>query len=231
MNKAIVTGASSGIGREISKKLLILGYEVYGIGRNFTDKIDHPFFHEVVCDLLDDKAFEESVGCIPSDDLKLLVNNAGCAYYGLHETIKKEQIQEMVRLNLEVPMILSQRYIRTLRKNQGTIINISSISGTHSAPHGAAYAATKAALISFSKSLFDENRKHGMKVTCIVPDMTNTNLYRNADFEADTEYGCSIEAEDIACIVEDILKQKDGIVVSEITVRPQFHRLKRKSKE
>ena len=231
MTKAIVTGASSGIGLKITKMLLEHGYEVYGIGRKFVDEINHPLFHKIVCNLLDEDALKKCIEMIPTKEITLLVNNAGCAYYGMHETIKKDQIKEMVRLNLEIPMILTQQYIRSLRDNKGTIINIASISGTHAAPHGASYAATKAGLISFSRSLFEENRKHGMKVTCIIPDMTDTNLYRNADFEADKDFGCCIEPEDIAMIIEEIIEKKDGIVVTEITVQPQYHRIKKKIKE
>ncbi len=228
MNQAIVTGASSGIGKAITKQLLADGYEVFGIGRNFTDKIEHDYFHEIQCDLLDEIAFENCLKQLPTKDLKVLINNAGCAYYGMHETIQKEQIKEMVRLNLEVPLLFAQHFTRTLRGNKGTLINIASISGTHAAPHGASYASTKAALISFSRSLFEENRKHGMKVICIIPDMTVTNLYRNANFEAEETEGCSILPEDIASVVSNALKQKEGIVMSEIIIQPQFHRIHKK---
>lgn len=228
MSIAIVTGASSGIGLSITKQLLKDGYEVFGIGRNFIEKINDHNFHEIQCDLLDEKAFNHCLKQLPQKDINVLINNAGCAYYGMHETIQKDHIKEMVHLNLEIPMILAQHYIRSLRENKGTIINIASISGTHAAPHGASYAATKAALISFSRSLFEENRKHGMKVTCIIPDMTSTNLYRNADFEAEKTYGCSLLPEDVADVVSNVLKQKDGIVVSEITLQPQYHRIHKK---
>ena len=228
MSIAIVTGASSGIGLSITKQLLKDGYEVFGIGRNFIEKINNPKFHEIQCDLLDEKSLNDCLKQIPQKDINVLINNAGCAYYGMHETIQKEHIKEMTRLNLEIPMILAQHYIRTLRENKGTIINIASISGTHAAAHGASYGATKAALISFSRSLFEENRKHGMKVTCIIPDMTLTNLYRNADFEAEEAYGCSLLPEDVADVVSNVLKQKDGIVVSEITLQPQYRRIHKK---
>ncbi len=227
MSIAIVTGASSGIGLSIAKQLICDGYEVFGIGRNFIEKIENHNFHEIQCDLLDEKAFDQCLKQLPQN-IHVLINNAGCAYYGMHETIQKDHIKEMVRLNLEIPMILAQHYTRSLRENKGTMINIASISGTHTATHGAAYAASKAALISFSRSLFEENRKHGMKVTCMIPDMTITNLYRNADFEAEESYGCSLLPEDVAEAVSNVLKQKDGIVVSEITLQPQYHRIHRK---
>lgn len=228
MKCAIVTGASSGIGEAISKMLLTKGFEVYGIGRNFQGNIDSNKFHEVICDLLDTNKTMQILNTLPLKEVDLLINNAGCAYYGLHESLKKENISEMVRVNLEAPMIITNHLLRYIRENKGTIINIASISGTHSAAHAVAYAATKAGLISFSNSLFEEVRKHDVKVTCIIPDMTNTNLYRNADFECDTNEGCYLDVEDITRVVEEVLDTRSGVVMNEIIIRPQYNRIKKK---
>lgn len=227
VNKAIVTGASSGIGKAIVDILISHGYEVYGIGRHFENVNASTLFHPIVLDLLDEKEADKVLKTIPVKDLQVLINNAGCAYYGLHENIKREHIQEMVRLNLEVPMELSRRYLKVLRENRGDIINIASVSGMHEAAHGASYGASKAGLIAFSKSLFAEERKHGVRVMCVIPDMTDTNLYRNADFEADTNDGCCLMKEDVAEIVCDMIFHKN-FVTSEIVIQPQFHRIHKK---
>lgn len=224
MKTAIVTGASSGIGKAIAEVLVKNGYEVYGIGRNFTEGVR---FHAVVCDLLDEKQYQAMMHSLPRE-IDVLVNNAGCAYYGMHETMSDAKIHVMIKLNLEIPERMSQHYIRTLRLRQGMIINVASITGTHPSPHAACYASTKAALISFSNSIFEENRKHGVKVTCLIPDMTETNLYRNADFQADESDGCCLYPVDIANVVEQILSQRSGIVAKEIIIQPQFHRIQKK---
>ena len=122
-------------------------------------------FHPIVCDLLDTKKLQSVVAALQKEwkqekrTFSLLVNNAGTAYYGLHEELRPEGISEMVRVNLEVPMLLTQQLLRTLKQNHGTIINISSVTAIGSNPHGVAYGATKAGLLSFSRSLFDEARK------------------------------------------------------------------------
>lgn len=224
MKTAIVTGASSGIGKAIAEVLVKNGYEVYGIGRNFTEDVR---FHAIVCDLLDEKQYQAMMLSLPKE-IDVLVNNAGCAYYGMHETISDARIHEMIKLNLEIPERMSQHYIRALRLRQGLMINVASITGTHPAPHAACYASTKAAMISFSNSIFEENRKHGVKVTCLIPDMTETNLYRNADFKADENDGCCLYPMDIANVVEQILSQRNGIVAKEIIIQPQFHRIQKK---
>ena len=224
MKTAIVTGASSGIGKAIAEVLVKNGYEVYGIGRNFTEDVR---FHAIVCDLLDEKQYQAMMLSLPKE-IDVLVNNAGCAYYGMHETISDARIHEMIKLNLEIPERMSQHYIRALRLRQGLMINVASITGTHPSPHAACYASTKAAMNSFSNSIFEENRKHGVKVTCLIPDMTETNLYRNADFKADENDGCCLYPMDIANVVEQILSQRNGIVAKEIIIQPQFHRIQKK---
>lgn len=275
---ALVTGASSGIGRAISARLLALGYEVYGIGRQFPAELPEASvnaadlsagtrpqaplapeadaaagtptnpsaseiaaaagspaaFHPIVCDLLDTKKLQSVVAALQKEwkqekrTFALLVNNAGTAYYGLHEELRPEGISEMVRVNLEVPMLLTQQLLRTLKQNHGTIINISSVTAIGSNPHGVAYGATKAGLLSFSRSLFDEARKYGVRVTAILPDMTDTELYRHADFTADPAMDAHLEAEDVADAVEYALTTRAGTCIPEIILRPQLHRIKKK---
>lgn len=226
---AIVTGASSGIGLEISRMLCRLGYEVFGIGRNFNTECTNPKFHKVICDLLDTETLHDTIQKIASQNhVTVLVNNAGAAYYGLHEEFNAKKIQQMVRTNLEAPMLLTCWLLRELKKNKGYIINLSSVTAAGANPHGCAYGATKAGLSSFSHSLFDEARKYGVKVVTISPDMTKTNLYRNADFDVGEEAESYLLPEEVAKALEYVLSQRDGLVISDITLKPQFHRINRK---
>lgn len=234
---AIVTGASSGIGAAISARLCKMGYEVFGIGRSFgssfaeqfPDVADNPLFHAVVCDLLDTEKILKLVRGIAAEvTVTLLVNNAGSAYYGLHEELSPKKIQEMVRTDLEVPMILSQQLLRGFKKNKGCIVNIASVTAQQSNPHGCAYGAVKAGLVSFSRSLFDEARKYGVRVAVVSPDMTKTELYRNADFTVGEETESYLLPQDVADAVAYIVEQREGVAVSEVTLRPQYHRIRRK---
>lgn len=232
-NAAIVTGASSGIGCAISRKLCEMGYEVFGIGRDFSKVlIVEESFHPVVCDLLDTDQLCACVKQIISKyQIHVLVNNAGVGYYGLHEELNPKKIKELVRTNLEVPMIMTQQLLRHLKKNAGYVINISSVTACESNPHGCAYGATKAGLASFSHSLFDESRKYGVKVMTIFPDMTKTNLYRNADFQESDETETYLVPEEVAAAVEFMISQREGMIVSDLTLKPQIRRMKRKNKK
>ena len=227
---AIVTGASSGIGYAISRKLETLGYEVFGFGRDFSEA-EYPEesgFHPVVCDVLDTEKMCACVRHIAAEhQVRILVNNAGVGYYGLHEELNPRKIRELVRTNLEAPMILTQQLLRHLKKNGGYVINISSVTANESNPHGCAYGATKAGLASFSHSLFDEVRKYGVKVVTIFPDMTKTNLYRNADFREGDEAESYLLPEEVAQAVEFVLSQREGMIVSDLSLKPQIRRIKR----
>ena len=227
---ALVTGASSGIGQAIAQRLLEHGYEVYGIGRDFSacTLTGHAQFHTVVLDLLDTPALLAFLETLPKDNLSVLVNSAGCAWYGPHETLSVEAIQTMTRVNLETPILLCGKLLRTLKQNHGTIINISSVTALETSTHGAAYGALKAGLLHFSRTLFEEHRKSGLKVSVILPDMTDTALYRNADFGPDLTEGAYLSPEDTADAVMAVLKAREGTVLSEIVLRPQYRRIHRK---
>lgn len=227
MKAAIVTGASSGIGLEICKKLVEDGITVFGFGRNFHDSsYENVMFHKIICDLQNTRHLLTEIKNIQSSyDVSILINNAGVGYYGPHEELNSAKIHEMVTINLEVPLLLSQILLRDLKKHKGFIINISSVTAKKSSPHGCAYASTKAGLSSFSDSLFDEVRKYGVKVISIHPDMTKTSLYRNANFNVSDSTDTYLEPSEVAECVSYILNQRDGMVITDITMKPQRHQL------
>ncbi|MDD5936563.1 MAG: SDR family NAD(P)-dependent oxidoreductase [Clostridiales bacterium] len=226
MPTAIVTGASSGIGKAIANVLLDEGIEVYGIGRTFTDSIHTPLFHPICCDLLDTTQLCTIVKEIQSvKSINYLINCAGVGYYGLHEELNPAKIHEMVTVNVEVPLLLTNLVLRNMKSCQGTIINISSVTAQKSNPHGCAYGATKAALSSFSNSLFDEARKYGIRVVTIQPDMTRTNLYRNANFKEGPTPDTYLLPEEIANAIKYIINLRDGMIITELTIKPQRHQL------
>ena len=234
-NKTVIlTGASSGIGEKIALMLCNEGYTVYGIGRDFekTDKalLENSLFKKIICDITDTQALTREVKAIRKEaPIGVLINNAACAWYGLHEEISPDKISKMVRTNLEAPMILTQLLLRDFKKSGGTIINISSVTAIASSnPHGAAYGAIKAGLLSFGNSIFEEARKYGVRVTTIMPDMTRTNLYRNADFEADVTSEAGLDPIEVAEAVKYILDRPDGVTIPQIVIRPQLHRIKKK---
>ncbi len=226
MKTAIVTGASSGIGLQCAKMLSQNGYEVFGIGRCFQEKVCFNIIEE---DITNTSKILSVINEIKrKNGVDLLMNCAGVAYYGTHEQLTAQQIKAMLRTNAEAPMIITNALINELSKNRGIIINISSVTAKERNPHGCVYGATKAALTSFSESLFEEVRKRGIKVITIHPDMTDTALYRNADFTPKEDEKYCLSAESISQALKFALSTNENTVVTDITLKPQLKGIKKR---
>ena len=226
----LLTGASSGIGKSICRMLLTQGHEIWGFGRTFPeDTPDDPRFHPMVLDLTDTRhMLEETDRIRHMYGIQMLIHCAGCAWYGLHEEVGPEKIRSMVRVNLEAPMILTQHLLRDLKKARGTVVFVSSVTAVHPSPRGAAYGATKAALSSFAASLLAENRKYGLKVITLEPDLTRTGLYRSADFQpADRKEAC-LDPEDVARALLYALSQPEHMLTPVIRIEPAMPAISRK---
>ncbi len=213
---AVVTGSRSGIGKAVADMLERRGATVIRADRSIADLRDIDSITRAYGEIA--KTYKPAI----------LVNAAGCAYYGLHENVTPKQIKEMCDVNLTSPLIITNLLLPSIRQQKGFIINISSVSAVNVNTHGAAYGATKAGLDSFGRSLWAEVRKHGVRVVNIRPDMTRTDLYRNADFEASSETGAALDPDDVAMAVSDVLDMKEGTVITEMTITPQYMRIQKK---
>lgn len=221
MATAIVSGTSSGIGEAIAQVLLKNGYRVIGLSRR-RGEITHPLFEHLVCDLSDlgsidslQKKFSEI------DDLEILVNAAGFGRFEPHEELSTKMITDMITLNLSTPILLTNALLRPLKKSKGMIINITSIEATRHSKFSALYSATKAGLRAFGLTLFEETRNSGVRVVTINPDMTETPFFEEFRFGVGKEDDTKLLTSDIAQAVQNLLDMRDGICVTELTIRSQ----------
>ena len=232
MKTVLLTGASSGIGLATALRLSREGYEVFGIGRTFDKSLSYPEnFHRFSCDITDTKALAKTLQDIsnrmPQPSPDILIHSAGIGLYGLQETLKSSDLQQLIRTNLEAPILITTEFLSFMKQRKsGHIIFLSSVTAKKNNTYGCSYGATKAGLLSFANSLFEEARKNNIKVTTLLPDMTQTNLYRNADFTAD-EAAC-LFPEDIADTISYVLSCGDHVNVTELTIQPQKHRIQKK---
>jgi len=220
MKKAVVTGASSGIGKAITFRLLKLGYEVIGISRSVKeDMFNHTHFFALNADLSDEKQTLQLCEKLKKEHIFILVNAAGFGKFEPHEELNAKTIAQMTFLNLTTPMLLANTTLRSLKKTEGYLININSIEALRASKFAGVYSATKAGLKAFGDSLFEETRKSGLSITNINPDMTESNFYDALRFETSKKEDEKLFAEDIADGVAHILTMRKGAVVSEYTIR------------
>lgn len=221
MATAIVTGSSSGIGEAIARMLLHIGYRVVGISRTY-GAISDPGFVHIPCDLADFSGVEALKAPLAAyEDLSLLVNAAGFGRFEPHEEIAPGVIRDMVAVNLSAPMLLAHMLLRSLKRNRGTIVNITSIEATRHSKFSALYTATKAGLRSFGHTLFEELRASGVGVLTINPDMTDTPFFDDLRFGVGADGDVKLFASDIAETLKNALSLREGITMTEITVRPR----------
>ena len=208
---AVVTGYSSGIGKEICLVLEEYNYEIIRLKSRLEDSVS---LEKEIKELLKTK------------DISVLVNCAGFGIFKPHEEISVAKIKELIDVNLTAPIILSSLLLRSLKKTKGHIINVSSIEATKHSPFSALYTASKAGLRDFSLTLFEELRRADVKVTSINPDLTKTAFFDKLSFEPSPKENTHLLAKDIASTVLDILNFNG--VITDITVRAQRLEIKKK---
>jgi len=232
MKKAVVTGASKGIGREISLRLLSLGHEVIGISRTVSNDDLLENFTPLKADLSKQNEVIQICEQLKKEDISILINSAGFGRFEPHEELSSKTIIEMSFLNLTAPMLLTNALLRDLKKNDGYLININSIEAIKPSKFAGVYSATKAGLKAFGDSLFEETRKSNLSITNINPDMTESSFYENLRFTTSQKEDEKLFASDIADAVEHILTMRKGAVVSDYTIRGlRFGIAKKCSKE
>ena len=133
--KALITGASRGIGAEAARALAQEGYDLFLVCKSSgceikkaaadLEKAYHIRCETALCDVSDASWVETMMK--QAGEIHVLVNNAGVGYYGLHEELNPDKIKKLVRTNLEAPMILTQQLLRPLKKTAGYIIDLSSV--------------------------------------------------------------------------------------------------------
>lgn len=223
MDVAIVTGAASGIGLAISRKLVEIGCRVYGLGGNFANTpYSHEYFIPTPCELTEIEAIKEKVEQILTKErgVFILVNNA--KYFGSKpflDEVNLAEFETVIRINLLCPLVLTRLALPSLEKLQGFIINIASGS-PNSARGGPAGASAAGGLRWMGEALFEECRGSGVKVTTIFPQ-ANRQGPSQADTHPESSYQTTIAPDAVARAVERIIRESDENVITEIVIRPQ----------
>ena len=188
----LVTGASSGIGEAFVRNLAGRGANLILVARS-ADKLEQlaqtlSQQHNVRIDCfpLDlavadspETLFEQVNSANLSVDV--LINNAGIGYWGNFTKGELRNFQQMIDLNVRAVVSLSYLFLPPMIQRQnGGIINVSSVVGFQPIPYASVYVGTKAFVLHYSESLWGECRKHGVTITALCPSTTNTNFFQVA---------------------------------------------------
>lgn len=208
----LVTGATRGIGRAIAERFAEQGATVVGTATSETgaNTISQYLLGKgkgYCLNVVDGNAIEQTLDQIKSDfgDVDILINNAGITRDNLLMRMKDDEWQEIVDTNLTSVFRLAKSVLRSMMKKRfGRIITIGSVVGTMGNAGQANYAAAKAGLIGFSKSLAREVASRGITVNVIAPGFIETDMTRSLTEEqragilAQVPAGRLGEAEEIA---------------------------------
>lgn len=185
LDTIVVTGASKGLGLAICKRLVNENYKIIGVSRKESEELSYlkrsngDNFTFISYDFNNTKEIHSLVNMITKNygHIYGLINNAALGYDGILGTMHDSQINELIRVNIEAPILLTKYASRSmLLQLKGRIINITSIIATTGFNGLSVYAATKAALNGFTKSLARELGKANITVNSIAPGYMETDM-------------------------------------------------------
>ena len=224
---ALITGASSGMGKDFSLRLLDEGYIVYGVARRIErmSDIEGAGGHIMKLDITDDSSIVATVDQIIKEQgrIDVLINNAGYGSYGAIEDVPIEEAKRQFEVNIFGLARLTQLVLPHMRKNNfGKIINISSIGGKLHGPLGGWYHATKFALEGLSDCLRFETKQFGIDVIVIEPGGVESewgDIALNAAMERSGSTAYSETAKGFKKIMETFKKQAPPKVITDLVMK------------
>lgn len=178
---ALVTGASSGIGKATARALRSAGFDVFGTSRRAAAETSDDVTM-LTCDVTDDASVTALVDevLVRAGRIDLLVNNAGVGLLGASEETSIAQAKALFDVNVFGVLRVTNAVLPTMRRQgKGRIINVSSVLGVIPAPYLALYASTKHAVEGYSESLDHEVRPFGIRVVLVEPAYTRTSFEDN----------------------------------------------------
>ncbi|WP_017318200.1 SDR family oxidoreductase [Mastigocladopsis repens] len=229
--RALITGASSGIGKATALAFAKAGIDVALVSRS-VDKLT------AVCEAVshtgvEAKAYEVDLACVAQvqekmqaialnfGDIDILVNNAGMGYTATLSETPLSDWQQVIELNLtSVFQSIMGILPRMRERGAGTIINLTSIAGKQAFANWGAYSVSKAGLIALSQTLAQEERVHGIRVIAICPGAVNTELWDTETVNANFDRSKMLTPEIVAQSILHAALLPQQAVIDELTIMP-----------
>ncbi len=214
--KALITGASSGLGKDMAIYLAKKGYDLIIVGRNKErlDEVKKSINTDAQIIQMDISNEENCIEIFnKAKDVDILINNAGFGTFGeFTETSLEEEIN-MIKTNITAVHILTKLYLKEMiKKDKGYILNVSSIAGFLPGPLMATYYSTKAYVLRLTQGLQEElkRKKSNVKLSVLCPGPTETDFLRRAGVAFNTKSASSKYVAEYA--VDQMLKGKKIII-------------------
>lgn len=231
---AVITGASSGIGRATALALAERGVRVALLARS-AEKLAEVAAHcrealPLACDVRDEAAVNEAVAATLArwGRIDVLINSAGLSLNGAVDGYALDDWRVVLDTNLTGTFLTCRAVLPTMKQqNGGQIINVSSGAGRNGIKQMAAYCAAKFGVIGFTEALGLEVRQHNIRVSALLPGSVATDFSRVAkrtaadgEDNAPREIGYSMTAAEVASVIVAMLEQPAQAWMSEVVLRP-----------
>ncbi|MCH7408481.1 SDR family oxidoreductase [Belliella sp. DSM 111904] len=229
VNKTVlITGGSKGIGFGIAEALLAEGMRVAITSRSqkaadeAVSKLEKLGKGEIIGIEADVRSLASQENAVSKvidrfGKLDVVIANAGIGHFASIEDLTEEQWQETIDTNLSGVFFSIKAGLKSLKDSKGYFITISSLAGTNFFANGSAYNASKFGVTGFSQAVMLDLRKHGIKVSTIMPGSVATYFNDHQPSDADA---WKIQIEDLGQMVVDLLNMNPRTLPSKIEVRP-----------
>lgn len=238
-NIAIVTGASSGMGREFALQLsqYVQVDEIWAIARRAEAlealKAEVPVPVRPIClDLLDSKSFETLENLLEAEqpNVALLVNAAGFGKFGAYHKVSIQDDCRMIDLNCKALLVMTRMVIPYMRPG-GHILELDSLSAFQPVPYITTYGATKAFVLSYSRAMNRELKDKGIRVMAMNPGWVKTEFFNHAfqtNGDGEVRYFDRLyEAKDVVAVgLKDLYRSKKDYSVPGLPVKMQVFLVK-----
>ena len=227
MNTIVVTGASSGVGLEISKLFVKNGWKVIGLARSLIklkslkSELGKNFdFLEV--DISSSDAVKNAFDSIYKNIhvIDVLVNNAAVFMMKPLSESTVNDIDHIIDINLKGSLYCTLNALKMIRPNVGRIINIGSVAGEHGIKNQSIYCASKFGLNGFADALSQELSISGISLSTICPGGINTELWNTENPYPGDDISKLLSAYDVAKLVEYIAMQPSNVILKKIVAFP-----------
>jgi short-subunit dehydrogenase len=218
----LLTGAGSGIGREVARRLRDRGDELWLVARDRA-KIADEFSDArvIVADLADTRA----LGMLHEwpESFDSVVHAAGVVGLGPVAELTAAAWQDQLTVNLVAPALLTRSVLTQLRAARGTVVFVNSGAGLRASPGWSVYAASKFGLRALADALREEESGNGVRVTSVFPGRTATPMQAQVHVHEGREYdeGRWIRPETVAAAILDAIDLPPDATMPEISLRPR----------